>query len=92
MCISEALDFIITYCDIETDCPAPFIIFKDGGNSIFEYYKQTIADSVDENTRLVLNSIHCINGAYFDVINNAPDGAYLIYRNRTVGHLPWPPQ
>lgn len=91
MCISEALDFIITYCDIETDCPAPFIIFKDGGNSIFEYYRQTIADSVDENTRRVLSSIHCINGAYFDVINNASDGAYLLYRNRTVGHLPWPP-
>lgn len=62
MCISEALDFIITYCDIETDCPAPF-----------------------------MSAIHCINGAYFDVINNASDGAYLLYRNRTVGHLPWPP-
>lgn len=56
---------------------------------IWDFMKQNLA--VDENTRRVLNSIHCINGAYFDVINNAPDGAYLLYRNRTVGHLPWPP-
>ncbi len=90
-CIAATLDFLITYSRTDTECPVPLIVFKSGDTDIFEFYRDKLTADVDSTAKSCIERTRHICGDW-PPVNNAPDGAYLIYRNRTVGHLPWPPQ
>ena len=87
-CIASTLDFFLTYIRTDTDCPAPLIVFKSGDTDIFEFYRDKLAADQDSTIKSTLERARYINGDWPSV-NSAPDGAYLLYRNRTIGHLPW---
>lgn len=89
-CIASTLDFLITYSRADTDCLMPLIVFKSGDTDIFEFYRDKLAAEQDSTTRSTLERARYICGDWPSV-NSAPDGAYLLYSNRTIGHLPWSP-
>lgn len=89
-CIASTLDFFLTYYRTDTDCPMPMIVFKSGDTDIFEFYRDKLAADQDSTIKSTLERARYINGDWPSV-NSAPDGAYLLYRNRTIGHLPWSP-
>ena len=88
-CIAATLDFLITYSSIDTECPKPIVVLKDGSSDTFEFYKEKVS-SQSSTVKAMLDSIPYLCGDWPSV-NNAPDGAYLIYRNRVIAHLPWSP-
>ncbi len=89
-CIAATLDILITYGCADTECPTPLVVLKDGGSDIFEFYKEKVS-SQNSTAKAILDSITYLSGDWPSV-NSAPDGAYLLYRSRTISHLPWPPQ
>lgn len=89
-CIASTLDFFLTYIRTDTDCPAPLIVFKSGDTDIFEFYRDKLAADQDSTAKSALERARYICSDWPSV-NSAPDGAYLLYRNRTIGHLPWSP-
>lgn len=89
-CIASTLDFITTYSHADTELPPPLIALKEGDSDIFDFYQDKVAESADSITKAMLNDIYVLCGDWPSV-NNAPDGAYLVYRNRVIGHLPWSP-
>lgn len=89
-CIAATLDFLITYSRTDTECPTPIVALKSGDSDIFEFYKDKVSSGQDSTARAVLDRVHYLCGDWTSV-NNAPDGAYLLYRNRVIAHLPWSP-
>ncbi|HIR72531.1 MAG TPA: hypothetical protein IAB96_03230 [Candidatus Coprenecus pullicola] len=89
-CIASTLDFITTYSHADTELPPPLIALKEGDSDIFDFYQDKVAESADSITKAMLNDIYVLCGDWPSV-NNAPDGAYLVYRNRVIAHLPWSP-
>ena len=89
-CIASTLDFLITYSRTDTECPTPIVALKSGDSDIFEFYKDKVSSGQDSTARAVLDRVHYLCGDWPSV-NNAPDGAYLLYRNRVIAHLPWSP-
>lgn len=93
-CITSTLDFIYTLSLIDNiNIPLPVVILKDGDTDIFEFYKQEFINNLDStNTKALylFNNFHTINNCWGS-INEAADGVYLLYGNRVVNFMEWPP-
>lgn len=89
-CIAATIDFLITFSRTDTECPTPIVALKSGDSDIFEFYKDKVSSGQDSTAKAVLDRVHYLCGDWPSV-NNAPDGAYLLYRNRVIAHLPRSP-
>lgn len=91
-CIVATLDFMIAFSYLNTDFETPIILLKDGDRKIFDFYlEKQLSGNIDKNIVQKLKTFHIING-YCETINTANDGVYLIYRNKVLNYMPWPPQ
>ena len=84
-CIASTLDFLSTNSRSNT-CPT-ILFFKEGNRDI--YYKEQYTQQLDSTTRHYINHTFVISVGYSEEANNAPDGAYLLYRNRVINYMPW---
>ena len=80
-CIASTLDFLSTNSRSNT--------FKEGNRDIYEFYKEQYTQQLDSTTRHYINHTFVISVGYSEEANNAPDGAYLLYRNRVINYMPW---
>ena len=87
-CIASTLDFLSTNSRSKNTCPA-FLFFKEGDRNIYEFYKDQYTQQIDSTTRNYINNTFIIGVGYSEEANNAPDGAYLLYRNRVINYMPW---
>ena len=86
-CIASTLDFLSTNSRSNT-CPT-ILFFKEGNRDIYEFYKEQYTQQLDSTTRHYINHTFVISVGYSEEANNAPDGAYLLYRNRVINYMPW---
>ena len=86
-CIASTLDFLSTNIRSNT-CPT-ILFFKEGNRDIYEFYKEQYTQQLDSTTRHYINHTFVISVGYSEEANNAPDGAYLLYRNRVINYMPW---
>ena len=86
-CIASTLDFLSTNSRSNT-CPT-ILFFKEGNRDIYEFYKEQYTKQLDSTTRHYINHTFVISVGYSEEANNAPDGAYLLYRNRVINYMPW---
>ena len=87
-CIASTLDFLSTNIRSKNTCPA-ILFFKEGNRDIYEFYKEQYTQQLDSTTRHYINHTFVISVGYSEEANNAPDGAYLLYRNRVINYMPW---
>lgn len=85
-CIASTLDFLSTNSRSNT-CPT-ILFFKEGNRDIYEFYKEQYTQQLDSTTRHYINHTFVISVGYSEEANNAPDGAYLLYRNRVINYMP----
>lgn len=90
-CIAAALDFMYTVSISDLSPAVPAVAFKDGDTDVFEFYKDQYSKNLDSTTMQAFNSIRTIK-VYDETLNAAEDGVYLVYRNRVLNYIPWPPQ
>lgn len=86
-CIASTLDFLSTNSRSNT-CPT-ILFFKEGNRDIYEFYKEQYTQQLDSTTQHYINHTFVISVGYSEEANNAPDGAYLLYRNRVINYMPW---
>lgn len=86
-CIASTLDFLSTNSRSNT-CPT-ILFFKEGNRDIYEFNKEQYTQQLDSTTRHYINHTFVISVGYSEEANNAPDGAYLLYRNRVINYMPW---
>lgn len=87
-CIASTLDFITTYSHADTELPLPLIALKEGDSDIFNFYQEKVSENADSITRAALDNISVLCGDWPSV-NNAPPGAYLLYRNLVISYMSW---
>lgn len=87
-CIASTLDFLSTNSRSKNTCPA-FLFFKEGDRNIYEFYKDQYTQQIDSTTQNYINNTFIISVGYSEEANNAPDGAYLLYRNLVINYMPW---
>lgn len=87
-CIASTLDFLSTNSRSKNTYPT-ILFFKEGNSDIYEFYKDQYTQQIDSTTRNYINNTFVISVRYSEEANNAPDGAYLLYRNRVINYMPW---
>lgn len=90
-CIAAVLDFMYTVCLSDIDPAVPAVVFKEGNTDVFEFYKEQYSEDLDSTVKQTLNDIRTIK-IHDGTLDAAEDGVYLVYHNRVLNYMPWPPQ
>ena len=91
LCIVADLDFMQSFFHLSKDFETPAIVLKEGDKEIFDFYREKqLSQMIDAKTIEKLQKFHVFN-IHSDDLKNFKDGIYLVYRNRIINYMQWPP-